>query len=433
MGNRKVTAVMAGWLLFIMIFSSLVGALMGKLSYSLLAGACIWIAAFLLFPQAKKIQKLQTLVLLGFAIVFFAVGYTHGANVKYVYTALEGNQVILSMLVSVSFLRIVALANVKDSEHLPKGKMALFKTLVSAHIFACVMNMSAPLLIGERMSSVKKLNPIQSFMLVRAFSACSCWSPFFATMGLTLMSAPGSKLLVLMLFGIPMGLIMLGLTAWQMWHHPDAEESYGYPMTISSLWLPIVMCIIVLVSHMIWHEVPVITLVTLLALVFTVVWLFIFRRQAWWRLLYAHIVDGLPKMAGEVLLFLSSAVLACSVAAAITSLNINIVPQHFGLFQACCTIVIFIILAIVGMHPVTTVALAGGILAPVVTDMNLLGLTMLFGWAFGVCFSSLSGIQLSIQARLGVPSRDIMKLNMVWGLPMLLLSFVVLYIYTLIY
>lgn len=386
-----------------------------------------------IISSCKKIQQLQTVILFGFAILFFAVAYTHHADIKYTYTAIEGNQVILSMLVSVSFLRIVALANVKESENFPQGRMALFKTMISAHIFACVMNMSAPLLIGERMSSMKKLNPIQSFMLVRAFSACSCWSPFFATMGLTLMSAPGSKLLVLMLFGIPMAVIMLGFTAWQMWHHPDAAASYGYPMTISSLWLPIVMCIIVLIAHVLWESVPVITLVTLLALVFTIIWLLMFRRQVWWRLLYAHIVDGLPKMAGEVLLFLSSAVLACSVAAAITSLHLNIVPQHFGLFEACCTIVVFIILAVVGMHPVTTVALAGGILAPVVTDMNLLGLTMLFGWALGVCYSSLSGIQLSIQARLGVPSKAIMKLNMVWGLPILLSAFMILYIYTLCY
>lgn len=433
MGNRKISSVIAGWLLFIMIFVSLAGALMGQLSYSLLAGCCIWGAAILLFPQAKKIQQRQTFILLGFAVLFFSIGYANHADIRYTYTAIEGNQVILSMLVSVSFLRIVALATVQVSENLPKGKLALLKTLISAHIFACVMNMSAPLLIGERMSSVKKLNPIQSFMLVRAFSACSCWSPFFATMGLTLMSAPGAHLTVLLMFGIPMALIMLGLTAWQMWHHPDAEESYGYPMTISSLWLPIVMCVMVLIAHALWASVPVITLVTLLAFIFTIIWLFIFRNKVWWRLLYAHIVDGLPKMAGEVLLFLSSAVLACSVAAAITSLNINIVPAHFGLFEACCTVVIFIVLAIIGMHPVTTVALAGGILAPVVTDMNLLGLTMLFGWALGVCFSSLSGIQLSIQARLGVPSREIMKLNLVWGGPIILGAFIVLYLYTLIY
>lgn len=413
-----------------MIFASLVGTLTGQKVYSLLAGFCIWVAAILLFKNAKKAQKIQTGILLVFAALFFAIGFWHHADVKYVYTAIEGNQVILSMLVSVGFLRIVALANVKQTDVFPKGKIALLKTLLSTHVFASVMNMSAPLMIGEHMSTVKKLNPLQSFMLVRAFSACCCWAPFFATMGFTLMSAPGSQLTTLLMFGMPMAAIMLILTAWQMWRHPLADESYGYPMTVSSLWLPVFMCVLVFVVHLIWLTVPVITLVTLISLVFTVIWLFCFRRASWWRLMLAHIQDGLPKMAGEVLLFLSSAVLACGVAAMITSLNMDFIPDHFGFFEACILVVIFIVLAIIGMHPVTTVALAGGILAPVVTDMNLLALSMLFGWSLGVCFSSLSGIQLSIQARLGVPSSEIVKLNAVWGVPMILCAFGIIYLYT---
>jgi hypothetical protein len=68
------------------------------------------------------------------------------------------------------------------------------------------------------------------------------------------------------------------------------------------------------------------------------------------------------------------------------------------------------------MHPVTSVVLAGSLLATSVTDPNLLGLTLLMGWAVGVGLSPLSGIQLTLQARFGMSARAMMWANRYYAL-----------------
>ena len=105
-------------------------------------------------------------------------------------------------------------------------------------------------------------------------------------------------------------------------------------------------------------------------------------------------------------------------------------PDYFGVTAAWITLLILIGLAIVGMHPVTTVALAAGVLAPHVEDANLLALTLLFGWGLGVCFSPFSGIQLTLQARYLIRMRDLAAQNLPTALPLTGIAFATLYLYS---
>lgn len=249
-------------------------------------------------------------------------------------------------------------------------------------------------------------------------------------MGLTLVSAPGAELKTLVLFGLPVALAGLLFSMWEVARAPAVEQARGYPMHLKALWMPLVLAVLVVICHEIWPAISVLTLVTLISILFAVSWLLLRQKRQGGRRLLNHIHEGLPGLAGEVMLFLAAAVLAAGVASSLSAFDLALAPEHYGALEACITLLVLILLAFAGMHPVTSVVLVGSILAPSVSDPNLLGLTMLMGWALGVGLSPLSGVQLSLRARYSIPAVQLMRLNRLYAPAMLLVCWAMLWLFT---
>ncbi|MBR9886062.1 MAG: hypothetical protein GYB21_21420, partial [Oceanospirillales bacterium] len=362
---------------------ALISALGNKLP-GYMAGIPIWISALILFDRVKPSQRRQILLLFVIGLAGLVFGALNGADQQYMLRALSANQMVVAMLIGVSFLRIVALAGIRSDEILPKGKHALWKTLLGSHLFGSVINISSTLIVGDRLSAHRPMQPVQGLTLLRSFATCAFWSPFFAAMGLTLVSAPGSRLETLVVYGLPLAVLGLAFSAWEIHRHPDADLASGYPMHFSALWMPLLLAALVIVSHLIWPRVSVLTQVTLISLLFTLTWLMLKRGGEGLSEGVRHVRVGLPNLCGEVLLFAAASMLAAGVAAALSSLDLNLAPAHYGPLEACIVLLVLVALAMAGMHPVTSVVLAGSILAPSVSDPNLLGLTLLMGWSLGV-------------------------------------------------
>ncbi len=452
-----VTGVVAGCLLLLAMAMVLTRELLLPFP-EWVAGVPLWLAALLLIPRLKQAQRKQIgiLVAVGVSGLLFAVGFdvlsSGNASVEpgqfpadnqttpYFLKAVAGNQMLLAMLVGVSFLRLVALAGIAPAEDLPKGRTVLQKTMISTHILGSVLNMSAPMIVGDRLVHANGGQPLlrpQGMVLLRAFSTAAFWSPFFGAMGLTLLSAPGSQLVVLVACSLPVAMAGLLFTAWEIHRKPELDQVQGFPLSWSSLGMPVGLALLVVICHWIWPAVSVLTLVTLLAVSVTVLWRFTLGKKrdkqgipvCQPNALVNHVKTGLPGLCSEVSLFLGAAVLASGVAATLAVLDLSLAPQHYGALEACITLMVLVGVAMLGMHPVTTVALAGSILAPSVSDPNLLGLTMLMCWGIGSGFSPMSGIQLTMQARFGMRAREILWANRFYGPFMFAVCFAVLFAY----
>ncbi|WGY45737.1 hypothetical protein [Vibrio sp. ABG19] len=403
-------AASGGWLLMISQVISLCAQMTGLIS-GYWAGVPIWIAAALFITYIKPAQKKQIVLLLVIGLAGLIYGMSHGADMLYVRKALEANQNVVTMLIGVGFLRIFAVESVRSGETLPQGKSALLRTLFGTHLFGSVLNMSSVIIVGDKIAAQGRLSTTQGLVLLRAFAACAFWSPFFASMGLALISAPGAQLSTLVAYGIPVALVALGLSAWHIWRQPDSDSLAGYPVTLYSLWMPALLAVIVISAHELFPHVSVLSLVTLTAITFTAGWLLLKKGKPGVRIARNHINVGIASSCGEVVLFAAAAMLASGVAATLMALDIQLAPAHFGAFEACITVLVLIVLAMTGMHPVTSVVLAGSILAPSVSDPNLLGMTLLMGWSLGITLSPFSGIQLSIQSRYAVGTKALLNAN----------------------
>ena len=393
-----------------------------------LSGALIWIYTLLSFSNLKEKQKRQIGTLFTIGTLCLLVAFTIKPSGDALEPLLYANQLIITLLAAVSFLRTIASIN-SDSQ-LASGKSSIARTLLGSHIIGAVINISATQLFADRIQKESKLSRIQAITLSRAFGICAFWSPFFAAMGVTLTTAAGAQLSTLVVWGLPVALVSLAFTYFQVAKAASSEPFHGYPVSFESLALPVSLAALVLIAHFGMPSTSVIVLVSMTSVVMTLI---IAAVKAKLSKVTHHIQEGLADSSGEVSLFLAAAVLATGISALLGANELNLTPNQFGPFEASVTLCILIGLAMIGVHPVTSNLITGTLLMPVVTDANLLGMTLLFAWSLGVTVSPLSGSQILLQARYGVRARDLMQANLPYLAVMLPVCFGVLYLYGIIY
>lgn len=382
----------------------------------LLAGGLAWVAAAILFRQLRGLQRLQVLVMLlvGVVLMIWAVWRSPDIGASLWPQMLLANQALLMMLMSVSFLRLVAQIDQHDQP--PLGRSALLRTLLGVHLLGAVINFSSMMIMGERMARDGKLSLWQALTLTRGFSLAAQWSPFFVAMGVALTNAPGASLWGLLLAGIPLAALGLGVTAWQLKRVPDIAQVAGFPMQWKTLAMPGGLAAAVLLLHGLWPSGPILALISGLALLMVIL---ILCYRAWtsrrWVLLLVplrrHVEQGLPGMSGEMLLFMAAGVLAAGISAVVQVTGFSLGIEHFGANQACLFLLLLLAMALLGVHPVTGIATLSGLVASVDPDPQLLGMTFLMSWSLGVNISAFSGTHLAMQGRFGVNALALVRHN----------------------
>lgn len=414
--HQSVTEKLAGLLLFLMVLLSILHGLYGEFpAYP--AGGLGWLAALLLVTTVKLIQRIQVIAMLLVGGGGLLWGVFNGAEIP-VEKVFSTNQAMLAMLASVSFLRLVTQPAICD-EALPQGSRPLWRTLFGVHFLGSVINMSSVVIIGDRLSANRPMTSLQACVLSRGFAMAANWSPFFAAMGVALSNAPGAQLTTLSLVGFPVAMLGLLLTGWELTRHGRAGQFHGYPMRFGTLWIPGLLALMLMLLHHAWPAIPILTLICALSL-FTTLLILVLRHGRTGIDAYAqHIRIGLPRMSGELLLFLAAGVLATGIASAIQASHLALDLQQFGAAEASLLLLAMVTVSVIGIHPVISIATAGGVLAPLGVDPNLLGITFLMTWAIGVCASPLSGLQLTIQGRYQVNALTMLRMNGGFALVML--------------
>ncbi|WP_417617997.1 hypothetical protein [Oceanisphaera sp.] len=384
---------------------------------SSVAGVGYWSAALLLWPGLSRRNRLQALVLLLVGAVCLAVSARLGAEMA-VTRLLSGNTGLLSMLVAVSFLSLVSRPGAEQEESLPRGAGAVASTLGAVHLFGSVINLSSVFIIGDRLARRNKVSREQAIVLIRGFTAAAFWSPFFGAMAVSLSVAPDAELSMLWLMSMPLALLAMSLTCWQLWRPSSARQGIapitdfvGYPLHVGGIGLPALLALAVLAWHQLWPGLSILAVITLLAPVFSLGVLVAGKRSP-----LAGVgqltSDRLPQMGNELALFLAAGVLAYGLESLLSVWEGSLPLQHFGATAASLTYLAIVLLSLVGIHPIVCITLAGSVLVPLEPDHTLLALVFLSSWALGTASGPLSGINLAFQGRYGIDSFSIMRWNL---------------------
>ena len=421
------TGAVSGWLLFGAILLSVAHGL-GSGVPSAVPGMLFWVAGLLLATRVTGLQRTQTLWMLLVGIVGLGYAGLSGGSPRWD-RALSTNQALLAMLGGVSFLRLISLPEVDAGEADPRGRAALWRTLLGVHLFGSVINLSAVMILGDRQSRRQPMTALQASVLSRGFALASHWSPFFAAMGVVLSNAPGAELITLSTVGLPLAALGLLTAGWQLTRWPGVGDYIGYPMHFGALWIPGLLAVLVLTVHDLLPGVPILSLISSAALLLTLAVLLARQRRGAPPRFVDHVRSGLPRMSGELVLFLAAGVLAAGIASAVQSSGWTLDLLEFGATEASLLLLLMVALSAAGVHPVISIATAHGVLAPLAPDPNLMGITYLMAWAAGVSSSPFSGMHLAMQGRFGIDSRGFLRWNGGFTLFMLAVDVAVLHLY----
>lgn len=399
----------AGILIFVMIAVTIVdGFSLFDLSFNPLwiAGLAGWAAAFLLIADTPNILRIQisVIVLVGLSLGLYAISLGGQVDPGEV---ISGNTRLLTMVAAVGFLRLVAFPAVDRNEALPTGPKAYLQTLLGLNISSSVINISAPILIADRIHRAHPLQRFTSQSMTRVFCGVATWSPFFGAMAVVLNYLGGAQLSWIIVAGLPftiMGLLLVLLEA--KIRYPDKVKSFvGYPMHIQGLTVPLLLVITVALASWLMPAVPVLIIISLSAILITLAVL-LYRENL--RLAFKHIgnyvIEGLPRIVNELTLFLSAGLIAAGMSALIQQ---GVVPNPFDTFDAATAaklLGIMLLLAAMGIHPVILISSFTPLILTLDPNPNLLAITYLLAWNLGTCSSPLSGTHLVFQGRYNIPS-----------------------------
>ena len=425
--STRSLATLSGWLILAAIALSVANGV-GLGVPRGVPGAAFWLAGVLLASRVSGLQRTQTLAMFAVGLAGLLYAWLSGGSPQ-LDKALSTNQALLAMLTAVSFLRLISLPGVDAGEADPRGRAALWRTLFGVHLFGSVINLSAVMILGDRQSRRAPMTPLQAAVLSRGFALASHWSPFFAAMGIALSNAPGAQLLTLSSVGLPLAAVGLLLAGWQLSRWPDAPAFVGYPMHFGALWIPGLLATLVMTAHALLPAIPILSLISATALGLTLVVLLVRHRADATPRFVAQVHNGLPRMSGELVLFLAAGVLAAGIASAVQSSGWTLDLLEFGATQASVLLLLMVAVSAAGVHPVISIATAHGILAPLAPDPNLMGITYLMSWAAGVSSSPFSGMHLAMQGRFGIDSRGFLRWNGGFTLLMLVIDVGVLHLY----
>ncbi len=417
---------LAGFLLTLMIAASVLPGI------SLLpAGMLGWSAALLLSGRLGRRQRIQTGWLLGLGVTGMAWGALQGGPLN-LGQALAGNQGLVSLLAAVSFLRLVTRPESANGDAPPpRGRQALWRTLIGVHLFGAVINLSTVVILGDRMTTRGRLGKRRALALSRGFAAAAFWSPFFSAMAAALTYAPGANLGLVVLAGLPMAALSLWLTVREI----DPEDPrlgapfIGYPMNFEALWIPGLLVAIVLALHTLIPHWSILAIITLSAPLLTVAILLAREGRRAGRPIKAHIEQGLASTVNELALFLAAGVLAAGLTSLTRQFGDWLPFNQFGPTQAGLILMVMVGAAALGVHPVISIAACGVWLAPLHPEPNLLAITLLMAWAIGVPANPLSGLHLMMQGRYGIDGYAFLRWNGAYVLKCLGAGVALLYVY----
>jgi hypothetical protein len=417
------------WLLASVVPLTVVGALVPAWP-GWVTGVIAWTACALFWCDMPPRQRAIVLALVGVGAAGIVWGTVAGQE-GLIARGLAQNIPLTGMLVAVSFLQLVTTAPGAGEEKLETGKRALASTLAGVHLFGAVINYSAVAIFADRLSARRALSLDQAVGLSQSFIVGALWSPFYGAMAVAITFAPGASLLTLMSVGIPLTAVGVAITYFTLAseRHGGARDFAGYPVRLEALWVPFVLAVGVLAIHALQPAWSVLAIIALLAPAVTAVVLVARRGSAAPALMAELVRTRIPRMGGEMALFLAAGVLAAGMAGMIGALDLGMPFTRFGGLEAALVCAVIVFAAWAGLHPVIFVAVIGPWLAPLAPDQNLFAMVFLMAWAVGLPACPMSNTVLSLSARYGIPAGRLLARNRIFSLQMLALGAAVLVAY----
>ena len=411
-------------------YSLAIGALLSVLALPFptlypIAGIFLWGFAISSFRLLAHRSLIQSMALIGVGLASLGFSLFEGASAP-LYQLINSNTQLLAMLAAVSFLSLIATPSKRSKKRaLPVGKKGLISTLASGHFFSAIINVSALLIIAEKLNESRKIDTRAASMLTINFAMCALWSPFFAAMAYTLSLVPNMQMLAVMSVGAPMGLISLAML-YRLHRAPESKLT-GYPLKGRNLVLPALLAVTVIIAHEVW---PTIAITQIIAICAPLLVIIVLLSEGRTNQLHSHITNRLPNMHNEITLFLAAGVFAIGLGALFKVMPPWLPFTHYGPLEACLTLGCCLVAARLGVHVIMIMAVTAPLLLTLEPNPNLLAMTFLAAWGLGSAINPVSGTLLVMQGNYHIKGSQIARANTLPIAALYAINCVALFIYS---
>ena len=167
-----------------------------------IAGIASWLAALLLFADTSRVLKVQVslILLAGISMLAYA---GRPASMDELESLVSANTGLMTMIAAVGFLRLVVVPDTALRESLPIGGKAFFQTMLGLNLSSSVINISAPILVCDRINQQRPIQRFTAQTVTRVFCGVSSWSPFFGAMAVVLTYVSEASLIWIIVAGFP--------------------------------------------------------------------------------------------------------------------------------------------------------------------------------------------------------------------------------------
>ncbi|WP_133119036.1 hypothetical protein [Mycolicibacterium agri] len=395
-------------------------------TFDLGAGMATLVAAVLGFFGLPQAQRLLAFVLVAFGLCALGAALLFGARPA-IGQLLTLNQTLIGMLTAVSFVRLIT----GDAGiHRPRltGAAAVWRTAVIVQLLGAVMNISAVTLVGDRLRRSGKLCMTDALLLSRAFSPGAFWSPFWGASAAALTYAGAAITNVLLICGGLLALTAFTVsTTMTVRAFGDRLPDYhGYPFSGRVLLLPIIMAGFVIGLHMMLPSIKLAIVVLIVSLFTSALVVAATRARDLHRVLGGHVVHGLLPMRSEAVLFTAAGMLSAGLRALLDVVGFTIPGQYYTVWFAWFSVLAMTLVALVGVHPVISIAAVASVFGPVISEPTLFALAGTIAWGTAAAVGPVSGLNVFLAGRFGVSGFEVARRNLVYLLLVIVLSLPVL-------
>ena len=308
----------------------------------------------------------------------------------------------------------------------PPGRRFLFLSC-GVHALGSILNLAGLSLFSTVVKEQEDLNLKRrvAMALIQGFTSASCWSPFYVGMIVVLVAIPTLKWSDVAPSGAMLALTLI-MTGWLYDRYavrqstlpsqnPATSELSALKISQAILILSLLVASVMAVLELTGVSIPV--ALGLVSPPFAIIWFALIEFQPHATLqrgleMTGKVVDGLPGLRNEAMVFVAANILGLGVASAIpaadfSSVIIQIIPwadaRIFILFA------IFVVCGFIGFHPVIMILFISSVLTPEALGLRdwIVGVVYLGCWGLCTMISPFSGTTLFMARETGTPAHVI--------------------------
>lgn len=423
--------------------------------YSLLSIILLAYAIFSVRPANKV--TISLLVLIG-SIIFI----THDVSTMHIIQAFGRNINLLTLFLVVPFIGIIISVGgyltalkykVQEKERKGISHPYLFSTILNSSMGTILNLGSMPITyrIAEE-SFTQYQSKIMGIVLLRAFAFCMLWSPYFVTVGLVIVLFDVSWVKIGWI-GMLLGLVYFAICGIFFAHIRMPAESEvkldkktaeissaeNSRKLLRSLFLwTISLLILSFYLDYILVEINMLTIVSLLALVFPFIWSMVIGvTREYVQTISQTVIHSFDRLKNELGIFISAGYFGVSLTYTNLGEFISTYILHFSngstYFLSILVVLFTIVLAMIGIHPVVVLIGIGSSLSPVLFEVSpeFLAVLLLIAATLGTIVSPFTGAVITTASLIHETPWFVVKHNVLFVFVLVLVLPLVLYMFLL--